>query len=52
MKPSMTFLLITGLKACYLEGISQTEPYLHIRLIKPVLAELESGRNEHAEVFI
>jgi len=32
IKPSTTFLLIKGLKACYLEGISRTQLYLQIRL--------------------
>lgn len=52
IKPSMTFLLIKGLKACYLEGTSHTEIYLLIRLIRPVFhAEFETARNEHAEAL-
>lgn len=44
IKPSMTFLLIKGLKACYLESSSHTENYIHIRLIRPVfLAEFETA---------
>lgn len=52
IKPSMTFLLIKGLRACYLEGTSHPELYLHIRVIRPVfLAEFETARNEPAEVL-
>lgn len=53
IKPSMTFSLIKGLKACYLQGTSYGELYLHIRPIRPVfLAEFETARNERERLYL